>query len=46
MNRFKAHSVRAAAPARFTRVKAFSFKQILAKGGWKVSTEGSSRVFI
>ena len=46
VNRFKAHSVRAAAPAHFTKIKALSLKQILARGGWKVSAEGSSRVFI
>ena len=46
IDRFKAHSVRAAAPAHFTKIKALSLKQILARGGWKVSAEGSSRVFI
>ena len=45
-NRFKAHSARAAAPAHFTKTKALSLKQILARGGWKVSSGGSSRTFI
>ena len=45
-DKFKAHSLRAAAPAHFKKNKALSLKQILTRGGWKVSAEGSSSVFI
>ena len=44
--KFKAHSVRSAAPAHFKKMKALSLQQILTRGGWKVSAEGSSRTFI
>lgn len=46
ISKFKAHSVRAAAPAHFTKIKSLSLKQILARGGWKISEGGSSRTFI
>lgn len=45
-DKFKAHSLRAAAPAHFKKSKALSLKQILTRGGWKMSAEGSSRVFM
>ena len=45
-DKYKAHSLRAAAPAHFKKNKALSLKQILTRGGWKISAEGSSRTFI
>ena len=45
-DKFKAHSLRAAAPAHFRKNKSLSLKQILTRGGWKISAEGSSSVFI
>ena len=44
--KYKAHSLRSAAPAHFKKNKALSLKQILTRGGWKISAEGSSSVFI
>ena len=43
---YKAHSVRAAVPAHLKKLKTLSLAQILARGGWKISGEGKSRVFI
>ena len=43
---YKAHSIRAAAPAHFRKEKSLSLAQILARGGWKASSEGRSRTFI
>ena len=46
LNEFKAHSVRSAAPAHFRKNKNLSMAQILARGGWKATADGSSRTFL
>lgn len=45
-SKYKAHSVRAAAPAHLRKEKALSLSQVLARGGWKASAEGKSRTFM
>ena len=46
VSKYGAHSVRAAAPAHFRKEKALSLAQILARGGWKAASDGSSRTFV
>ena len=46
ITKYKAHSVRAAAPAHFRKEKSLSLVQILARGGWKASAEGKSVTFV
>ena len=46
VTKFKAHSVRSAAPAHFRKKKALSLAQILSRGGWKPASDGSSKTFI
>lgn len=46
LSRFKAHSVRSAAPAHLRKAKNLSLVQILARGGWKATPDGSSKTFI
>ena len=43
---YKAHTIRAAVPAHLRKTKSLSLVQILARGGWKASSDGKSRTFI
>ena len=46
LDEFKAHSVRAAALAHLRKNKNLSTTQVLARGVWKASADGSSRTFL
>ena len=46
VSKFKAHSIRSAAPTHLRKNKFLSLAQVLARGGWMAGPDGKSTTFI